>query len=91
MIDHTKKYFARQKIVIRATFGLFETELSFISIEHFFLKLIKVSLESKAWKKEICHFSFTRDKWATRSCEFSDHGLQAVVSNNLKWICEVVL
>ena len=36
MIDHTKKYFARQKIVIRATFGPSETELSFISIEHFF-------------------------------------------------------
>ena len=44
MIDHTKKYFARQKIVIRATFGPSETELSFISIEHFFLLLINLSL-----------------------------------------------
>ena len=70
----TKKYFARQEIVIRATFGPSETELSFISIEHFFFFML---IKKREREKIICHFSFTRDKWSTRSCEISDHGLQA--------------
>ena len=56
----TKKYFARQEIVIRATFGLFETELSFISIEHFFLKLIKVSLEVRMEKTDLSLLVYPR-------------------------------